>query len=99
VAALSEAEAESAALEAHDRDAIAIDVATSRARCLLFLGRAAEMLPVLLPHREALERLEPSELAAPYYVYLAMSYAILGNRRGVAEIEAPCSSPPSDART
>jgi tetratricopeptide (TPR) repeat protein len=52
---------------------------------LHFLGRRQEIVDLLLPHRDRLERLGDSSLAGQYYFWLGWAHAWLGHRAEAAE--------------
>jgi len=54
---------------------------------LSVLGRAREILELLLPHAGAIERLADPALAAPYYFRLGLTHCFLGNLAEAAEAE------------
>jgi class 3 adenylate cyclase/tetratricopeptide (TPR) repeat protein len=52
---------------------------------LHFLGRREEIVELLLPHRERIERLGDASLAGQYYFWLGWAHAWLGHRAEAAE--------------
>jgi tetratricopeptide (TPR) repeat protein len=57
-----------------------IDIALRQGFSLYFLGRFAESVDRLLPHRARLEQLDDATLAGPYYFWLAHMYTRLGDQ-------------------
>jgi class 3 adenylate cyclase/tetratricopeptide (TPR) repeat protein len=51
-----------------------------QAEALHFLGRREEIVDLLLPHQERLDRLEDHSLAGQYYFWLGYAHSWLGNR-------------------
>jgi tetratricopeptide (TPR) repeat protein len=86
-AALGEARRQVPDLPASQREAIAVGIAIGRAQCLLFLGRVAEIEPVLAPHRETVDRLDLPALVAPFHAMAAFAHVSLGDRRKANEHE------------
>ncbi len=85
LAALEEAQRQSATLPASCRDAAVVETAIRRAACLLFLGRITEMEPTLAPHRATLERLNAPSLATSFHALTAFAHASGGDRRRTEE--------------
>jgi tetratricopeptide (TPR) repeat protein len=86
-AALGEALRQTPQLPAPERDAVDVAIALGRAQCLLFLGRVAEIEPVLAPHRQTLERLDLPALNAQFHTMAAFAHTALGDRRRASDHE------------
>jgi transcriptional regulator with AAA-type ATPase domain/tetratricopeptide (TPR) repeat protein len=61
-----------------DRERCILELSLRRALSLCFLGRFQEMLDLLLPQREQVERFQDPTLAGPYYFRLGLSCSCLG---------------------
>jgi tetratricopeptide (TPR) repeat protein len=92
---LQDALAHAAHLATAGRERCLLELSLRRALSLCFLGRFQEMLDLLLPQREPVERLQDPTLAGPYYFRLGLSCSCLGEydratqyaQRGAAEAQ------------
>ena len=85
--ALGEAQRQTPELPVPRGDAIGVAIAVRRAQCLIFLGRIAEIEPVLAPHRETLERLDVPALSVTFHKLAAFAHTILGDAGKAGEHE------------
>jgi class 3 adenylate cyclase/tetratricopeptide (TPR) repeat protein len=81
VAALREALVHAERLPVAERDRLLLEVVLRQVHSLIFLGRFAETLDLLLRHHVRLEQLHDSALAGPYYFWLALTYGLLGDQQ------------------
>ncbi|MFQ5899760.1 MAG: sigma 54-interacting transcriptional regulator, partial [Candidatus Methylomirabilia bacterium] len=79
VTALQEALMHVNGLPAEGRDRRLFDLILSQGSSLIPLGRFQEILDLLLPQRERLERLEDASLTGHYYFLLGWTYTFLGD--------------------
>src|SRR5262249_42707890 len=94
-ALLQDALAHAAHLTTADRERCLLELSLRRALSLCFLGRFQDMLDLLLPQSEQVERLQDPTLAGPYYFRLGLSCSCLGEyeratqyaQRAVAEAQ------------
>ncbi|MBI2159949.1 MAG: sigma 54-interacting transcriptional regulator [Candidatus Rokubacteria bacterium] len=84
VRALREAVAHVERLPAEERDHRLLDLLLRQAASLIALGRLQEVLDLLLPQQERLERLEERVLAGRYYFLLGRTYGFLGQQEPTA---------------
>ncbi|MBI3025454.1 MAG: hypothetical protein HYY66_07255, partial [Candidatus Tectomicrobia bacterium] len=85
VAALGEALDHAERLPADGRERRLLDLVVRRAESLHFLGRRQEILDLLLPHQERVERLRDPSFTGRYYFWLGWAHAWLGHRAEAAE--------------
>ena len=85
VRALEEAQIHIQSLPVKDRDRRRLDLALRHASSLFPLGRLQEILDLLLPQREALERLQDAALAGHYYFLLGRTYSFLADHERAAQ--------------
>ena len=78
VATLGEACGHAARLPAAERDRQALTLLLRQAFSLSILGRFREILDLLLPERERVERLHEPTLAGPYFFRIGMTHTYFG---------------------
>jgi tetratricopeptide (TPR) repeat protein len=85
VSALQEALRHAERLPVEECDRRRLDLAVRQAESLHFLGRRQEIVDLLLPNQEAVERLGDPSLAGQYYFWLGWAHAWLGHRAEAAQ--------------
>jgi tetratricopeptide (TPR) repeat protein len=85
VRALEEAHLHIQSLPVKDRDRRRLDLVLRHASSLFPLGRLQEILDLLLPQREPLERLQDAALAGHYYFLLGRTYSFLADHERAAQ--------------
>ena len=86
VAALEAARVHADRLPAEGRDLRLIQLVVRQAHSLHFLGKRQEIIALLLPYRDPLERLAEPSLAGQFYFWLGFAHAWLGHRAEAAEM-------------
>jgi DNA-binding SARP family transcriptional activator/tetratricopeptide (TPR) repeat protein len=84
VRALADAAARVDGLPAGNRDGRYVDLCLRQAHSLHLLGRLRDVLDVLLPARDRVERLADSPLSGQYFLRLGHTYSVLGDRQQAA---------------
>jgi len=79
VRALQEAQLHAQRLPVGERDRRRLDLVLRQASSLFPLGRLQEILDLLLPQRETLERLQDAAMAGHYYFLLGRTYSFLAD--------------------
>jgi class 3 adenylate cyclase/tetratricopeptide (TPR) repeat protein len=83
--ALQEALRHAEQLPVEERAHRRLDLAIRQAESLHFLGRRQEIVDLLLPNQEAVERLRDPSLAGQYYFWLGWAHAWLGHRADASQ--------------
>jgi len=87
VRVLEEAQRHLQGVPAGERDRRRLELVFLHASELIPLGRLKEILDLLLPHRESIERLGDPALLAQYHLVLGYTYAFLDRERSVWHAE------------
>lgn len=85
LAALEEAQRQSALLPAETRDPSALELAIARCECLMHLGRTVDVEAVLAPFGSSVERLARPALAGPFHAWLGLAKGFLGEGSSARE--------------
>lgn len=72
-------------LPAPEQESLQLKIYLQLAFSLSVLGRFREILTLLLPQRETIERRQESAIAGPYYFRLGLTYSYLGEQEQAAD--------------
>jgi tetratricopeptide (TPR) repeat protein len=85
IATLQHALTQLTLLPAPEQEPLQLKISLQLAFSLSVLGRFRDILTLLLPQREVLERRPESAIAGPYYFRLSLTYSYLGEQEQAAE--------------